>query len=179
MDQSALASCPARAGPLRSDILSPPGRFRQNAVNPISFPARRSRHRYDSGESPWERTEESQSVDCRGGCSLGSRSKISPPTEGNHLRGNGAGNISPGGYVITSEQLRRCRMNRLWTCINGNILPAALAGMLALFLAASACSPNDTPHPTARRKRRPSHAHRGAHGPGAHQAGRLLPGFQR
>ena len=36
-------------------------------------------------------------------------------------------------------------MNRLWTYINRNILPAALAGMLALFLIASACTSNDTP----------------------------------
>ena len=33
----------------------------------------------------------------------------------------------------------------MWICINRNILPAALAGMLALFLVASACNPNDTP----------------------------------
>ena len=36
-------------------------------------------------------------------------------------------------------------MNRLWTYINRNSLPAALAGMLALFLVASACNSNDTP----------------------------------
>ena len=36
-------------------------------------------------------------------------------------------------------------MNRLWTYINRNILPAALAGMLALFLIATACTSNDTP----------------------------------
>ncbi len=36
-------------------------------------------------------------------------------------------------------------MNRLWTYINRNSLPAALAGMLALFLVAGACSSNDTP----------------------------------
>ena len=36
-------------------------------------------------------------------------------------------------------------MNRLWTYINRNILPAALAGMLALFLVASACNSNGTP----------------------------------
>ena len=36
-------------------------------------------------------------------------------------------------------------MNRLWTYINRNSLTAALAGMLALFLVASACNSNDTP----------------------------------
>ena len=36
-------------------------------------------------------------------------------------------------------------MNRLRTYMNRNSLPAALAGMLALFLVASACNSNDTP----------------------------------
>ena len=36
-------------------------------------------------------------------------------------------------------------MNRLWTYMNRNSLPAALAGMLALFLVASACNSNDPP----------------------------------
>ena len=35
-------------------------------------------------------------------------------------------------------------MNRLWTYINRNILVMALAGMLALFLVASACNSSDT-----------------------------------
>ena len=35
-------------------------------------------------------------------------------------------------------------MNRLWTYINRNILVTAMAGMLALFLAASACNSADT-----------------------------------
>ncbi len=35
-------------------------------------------------------------------------------------------------------------MNRLWTYINRNILATALAGMLALFLVASACNSADT-----------------------------------
>ena len=34
-------------------------------------------------------------------------------------------------------------MNRLWTSVNKNILTAAMAGMLALFLAASACNSAD------------------------------------
>ena len=36
-------------------------------------------------------------------------------------------------------------MNRLWTHINRNILATAVAGMLALFLVASACNSSDTP----------------------------------
>ena len=38
-------------------------------------------------------------------------------------------------------------MNRLWTYVNRNILVTALAGMLALFLVASACNSADTDTP--------------------------------
>ena len=142
--------------------------------------ARRSRHRYDSSGSPWERTEESPSVDCRGGAgSVGSRSQTSRPAEGNALEA----------VVCREHLIGRLRHNFRTTQevrdeqtvdLHKQEHPTGGAGRdVSTVPDSQRMHLQRYPRPTARRKRCPSHANRGAREPSAHEDGRLLPGFHR